>query len=61
MHERENTRQGSGISWFDEDKWTLTKRVDQILTGVHYRRRAAVARLPYGQQRADQARDAIPG
>ncbi len=37
QHElRENTRQGSGISWFDEDKWTLTKRVDQILTGVHY-------------------------
>lgn len=34
--ERENTRQGSGISWFDEDKWTLSKRVDQILTGVHY-------------------------
>lgn len=34
--ERENTRQGVGISWFDEDKWTLTKRVEQILTGVHY-------------------------
>jgi 3-phenylpropionate/cinnamic acid dioxygenase small subunit len=33
---RENTRLGEGISWFDEDKWTLTKRVDQILTGVHY-------------------------
>jgi 3-phenylpropionate/cinnamic acid dioxygenase small subunit len=37
QHEaRENTRLGEGISWFDEDKWTLTKRVDQILTGVHY-------------------------
>src|SRR5665213_1847542 len=34
--ERENTRQGEGISWFDEDKWTLTKRVEQVLTGVHY-------------------------
>lgn len=34
--ERENTRAGEGISWFDEDKWTLTKRVEQILTGVHY-------------------------
>lgn len=34
--ERENTKLGSGISWFDEDKWTLTKRVEQILTGVHY-------------------------
>jgi 3-phenylpropionate/cinnamic acid dioxygenase small subunit len=34
--EKENTRQGQGISWFDEDKWTVTKRVEQILTGVHY-------------------------
>lgn len=34
--EHENTRQGEGISWFDEDKWTLGKRVEQILTGVHY-------------------------
>jgi 3-phenylpropionate/cinnamic acid dioxygenase small subunit len=34
--ERENTRQGEGISWFDEDKWTVIKRVEQILTGVHY-------------------------
>ena len=34
--ESESTRQGEGISWFDEDKWTLTKRVEQILTGVHY-------------------------
>lgn len=33
---RENTRQGEGISWFDEDKWTLGKRVEQIHTGVHY-------------------------
>jgi len=35
-NDRENTRTGMGISWFDEDKWTLTKRVDQILTGVHF-------------------------
>ena len=34
--DRENTRQGEGISWFDEDKWTLGKRVEQILTGVHF-------------------------
>ena len=34
--ERENTKSGEGISWFDEDKWTLGKRVEQILTGVHY-------------------------
>jgi 3-phenylpropionate/cinnamic acid dioxygenase small subunit len=33
---RENTRLGKGISWFEEDKWTLGKRVEQIETGVHY-------------------------
>jgi 3-phenylpropionate/cinnamic acid dioxygenase small subunit len=37
MHaEREDTRAGEGISWFDEDRWTLGKRIDQILTGVHF-------------------------
>src|SRR5262245_30193146 len=34
--DKENTPLGAGISWFDEDKWTLTKRVEQVLTGVHY-------------------------
>ena len=33
---RENTRLGADISWFDEDKWTLTKRVEQIQTGIHW-------------------------
>ncbi len=33
---RENTREGQDISWFDEDKWTLSKRCDQILTGQHW-------------------------
>lgn len=33
---QENTRLGQDISWFDEDKWTLTKRVEQIQTGVHW-------------------------
>jgi 3-phenylpropionate/cinnamic acid dioxygenase small subunit len=32
----ENTRQGHDISWFDEDKWTLSKRIEQIMTGVHW-------------------------
>ncbi|MFG1374324.1 3-phenylpropionate/cinnamic acid dioxygenase subunit beta [Xanthobacter oligotrophicus] len=37
MHaEREDSRVEEGISWFNEDKWTLQKRVEQILTGVHY-------------------------
>lgn len=34
--EREDSREDSGISWFNEDKWTVGKRVEQILTGVHY-------------------------
>src|SRR3954453_1596560 len=34
--EHENTRAGQDISWFDEDKWTLSKRVDQIMTGIHW-------------------------
>ncbi len=33
---QENTRLGEDISWFDEDKWTLSKRVEQIMTGVHW-------------------------
>jgi 3-phenylpropionate/cinnamic acid dioxygenase small subunit len=32
----ENTRLGKDINWFDEDKWTLSKRVEQIMTGVHW-------------------------
>ena len=32
----ENTRFGEEISWFEEDKWTLSKRVEQIMTGVHW-------------------------
>ena len=34
--ERENTRAGEEIAWFDEDKQTLSQRVGQILTGVHW-------------------------
>lgn len=33
---RENTREGRDISWFDEDKWTLARRCEQITTGVHW-------------------------
>ena len=32
----ENTREGEDISWFEEDKATLSKRVEQINTGVHW-------------------------
>ena len=34
--EREFTRAGTDVSWFDEGKDTLTRRVRQILTGVHW-------------------------
>lgn len=34
--EQENTRIGKDINWFDEDKWTLKKRVEQIETGEHW-------------------------
>jgi 3-phenylpropionate/cinnamic acid dioxygenase small subunit len=32
----ENTREGEDISWFEENKWTLSKRVDQIFTEKHW-------------------------
>jgi 3-phenylpropionate/cinnamic acid dioxygenase small subunit len=32
----ENTRSDGDISWFDEDKWTMSKRVEQIMTGIHW-------------------------
>jgi 3-phenylpropionate/cinnamic acid dioxygenase small subunit len=34
--EREFTRETSDISWFDEGKETLTRRVRQIQTGIHW-------------------------
>ena len=34
--EREFTRVGQDINWFDEGKETLTRRVKQILTGMHW-------------------------
>jgi len=34
--EREFTRTGADVNWFDEGKDTLTRRVRQILTGIHW-------------------------
>ena len=34
--DREFTREGHDINWFDEGKDTLARRVNQILTGVHW-------------------------
>jgi 3-phenylpropionate/cinnamic acid dioxygenase small subunit len=34
--EREFTREGQDINWFDEGKDTLRRRVQQILTGIHW-------------------------
>ena len=36
IERREQTREGQDISWFDEGKETLTRRVRQILTGIHW-------------------------
>ncbi len=33
---REFTRESEDISWFDEGKGTLTRRVRQIQTGIHW-------------------------
>jgi 3-phenylpropionate/cinnamic acid dioxygenase small subunit len=33
---RQRTRIGVDISWVDEDKWTLSKRVEQLMTGLHW-------------------------
>ena len=33
---RELTKREQQMSWFNEGKWTLTKRAEQILTGVHW-------------------------
>ena len=33
---REFTTRDAQMSWFNEGKWTLNKRVEQILTGVHW-------------------------
>ena len=34
--EREFTRAGLDVNWFDEGKDTLSRRVKQILTGIHW-------------------------
>ena len=34
--EREFTREGQDINWFDEGKDTLGRRVKQLLTGIHW-------------------------
>lgn len=33
---REFTTREKQMSWFNEGKWTLTKRAEQIMTGVHW-------------------------
>ena len=35
-HEREETREMDELNWIDEGKDTLTRRIQQILTGVHW-------------------------
>ena len=35
-HEREETREMQDLNWIDEGKDILSKRIEQILTGVHW-------------------------
>jgi 3-phenylpropionate/cinnamic acid dioxygenase small subunit len=34
--ERENTREGEDINWFEDTKKTLQQRVQQIMSGIHW-------------------------
>ncbi|PVY61681.1 3-phenylpropionate/cinnamic acid dioxygenase subunit beta [Pusillimonas noertemannii] len=36
LEQREATREGIDISWFEEGKWTMGKRIEQIRTGAHW-------------------------
>ena len=51
--EREFTREGQDINWFDEGKTTLTQRVRQILTGVHWAEEPLSRHLSPRHQRRD--------
>ena len=55
--ERENTREGLDISWFEDDKWTLSKRVEQIATGVHWAEEPLSRVSHLVTKRADRCRD----
>ncbi len=58
--EREFTRAGTDVNWFDEGKDTLTRRVKQILTGDPLGRGATLADLPHRLQRAGPGRGRPP-
>lgn len=36
LDERENSRPGTDVCWFDESKATVVQRVKQLMTGVHW-------------------------
>ena len=36
VDQKENTRPGEEICWFDEGKQTVSLRVDQLMTGLHW-------------------------
>lgn len=50
----ENTITGEGISWFDDDKWTLIKRVEQIYRRTFCRGTAVARQPPHRQCQADR-------
>jgi 3-phenylpropionate/cinnamic acid dioxygenase small subunit len=57
---REFTREGEDVSWFDEGKDTLTRRVRQIQTGIHWAEepQSRIAHLVSNVQLLDATPDA---
>ena len=57
---REFTREGEDISWFDEGKDTLARRVRQIQTGIHWAEepRSRITHMVSNVQLLDVAADA---
>lgn len=60
-NDREFTREREDIAWFDEGKDTLTRRVRQIQTGIHWAEepRSRIAHLITNVQLIDVTPDAI--
>ena len=58
--DREFTRESEDVSWFDEGKETLTRRVRQIQTGIHWAEepRSRIAHLVSNVQLLDARPDA---
>src|SRR6516164_3615588 len=59
--EREFTREGRDISWFDEGRETLTRRVRQIQTGIHWAEVSVRCRFLVYRNRVETETDILVG